>query len=210
MTQYNAKVSILPYTTHTQVNPTPFLQKINQYTNLTTEAEDAWVSLLKEKTYQKGDNFIRIGQVPKKLAFVVKGLFSQYYINERGDTGIKYFFPEGRIAGSVPATLTKSESLFTITALEETTVLEYDFSEFKRLVAAYPDIATFYIRYLEQHWVIDKEPYEMSLRSDSARVRYADFLRKYPELVKRLKKHHIASYLGITPTQLSRIFGYSK
>ncbi|WP_028786023.1 Crp/Fnr family transcriptional regulator [Terrimonas ferruginea] len=187
-----------------------FFKKIKTYTNLSAAAEEAWLQLLKEKTYPKGDNFIRIGQVPRRVAFVVKGLFSQYYVNDNGDTIIKYFFPEGRIAGSIPATLTQSVSMFEITALEETTVLEYDFSEFKILVATFNDIAAFYINYLEQHWVIDKEPYEISLRSDSAKVRYADFLRKYPDLVNRLKKHQIASYLGITPTQLSRIFGYGK
>lgn len=188
----------------------PFFEKINTYTQLSKEAEKAWHRLLIEKTYQKGDHFISIGQVPKKAAYVVKGLFAQYYINENGETVIKYFFPEGRIAGSIPATLTQSGSLFDITALEETTVLEYDFNAFKKLVAEFGDVAEFYIRYLERHWVIDKEPYEVSMRSDSAKVRYADFLRKYPELVKRLKKHQIAAYLGITPTQLSRIFGYSK
>lgn len=187
-----------------------FFEKIRTYTALSTEAESAWQSLLLEKTYRKGDNFISIGQTPKRVAFVIKGLFSQYYINDKGETIIKYFFPEGRIAGSIPAILTQSESLFDITALEETSVLEYDFNEFKKLASTFSDVAAFYIRYLEQHWVIDKEPYEVSLRSDSAKVRYADFLRKYPGLVNRLKKHHIASYLGITPTQLSRIFGYSK
>lgn len=189
---------------------TQFFNKIRTYTDLSKKAETAWENLLREKTYQKGDDFINLGQTPKKVAFVLKGLFSQNYINDNGETVIKYFFPEGRIAGSIPATLTQSESLFTITALEETTVLEYDFNEFKKLIAIHRDIAAFYIRYLEQHWVIDKEPYEVSLRSDSAKIRYADFLRKYPNLVKRLKKHHIAAYLGITPTQLSRVFGYYK
>lgn len=187
-----------------------FFNKIKTYTDLSKEAEAAWEKLLREKIYRKGDNFIRIGQTPKKVAFVVKGLFSQNFVNDNGESIIKYFFPEGRIAGSIPATLTKSESVFEIIALEETTVLEYDYGEFKELVSTFSDVAKFYIRYLEQHWVIDKEPYEISFRSDSAKVRYADFLRKYPDLVKRLKKHHIASYLGITPTQLSRIFGYSK
>lgn len=196
--------------TSTSTASESFFKKIRTYTDLSKEAEEAWQRLLAEKTYEKGENFVSIGQTPKRLAFVVKGLFSQYYINDAGETIIKYFFPEGRIAGSIPATLTQSESLFDITALEETTVLEYDFQAFKQLVAAYADVTQFYIRYLEQHWVIDKEPYEVSLRSDSAKLRYADFLRKYPELVKRLKKHQIAAYLGITPTQLSRIFGYSK
>lgn len=187
-----------------------FFKKIRTYVNLGEEAESDWTNLLKAKTYSKGDIFLRLGQVPRNVAFVVKGLFSQHYITEEGDTVIKYFFPEGRIAGSIPATLTKTPSLFTITALEDTNVLEYDFHEFKKLVAKHRDVADFYIRYMEQHWIIEKEPYEISLRYDEAKTRYDEFLDKYPELVRRLKKHHIAAYLGITPTQLSRIFFANK
>lgn len=189
-----------------RMNIGQFFQKIRTYTDLSSNAERAWQALLKEKKYPKGDNFINTGQIPQKVAFVAEGLFSQYYITDSGDTVIKYFFPENTIAGSIPATLTKSESHFTITALEDTSVLEYNFGEFKKLVSSYPDIAEFYIRYMERHWIIDKEPYEIALRHDSARTRYDEFLKKHPELVKRLKKHHIAAYLGITPTQLSRIF----
>jgi len=93
-----------------------FFQKIRTYGNLSSEAENDWANLLKTNSYHKGSDFLRIGQVPKKVAFVLKGLFAQYYIADNGDTVIKYFFPEGRIAGSIPATLTKTESLFTITA----------------------------------------------------------------------------------------------
>lgn len=187
-----------------------FFQKIRTYHNISEQAELVWKNLLQEKIYKKGDYFIAIGQIPRKVAFVTKGLFSQYYITDNGDTIIKYFFPEGRIAGSIPATLTQSESLFTIEAIEDSTVLEYDFREFKKLASACPDVAAFYIRYVEQHWIIDKEPLEIVLRTDTAAKRYDDFLKKYPTLVKRLKKHHIASYLGITPTQLSRILFINK
>src|ERR1044072_8010881 len=141
-----------------------FFQKIRSYTPLSSAAEQAWLALLKEKTYRRGENFISTGTVPRNVAFVTKGLFSQYYITDSGDEVIKYFFPEGAIAGSIPATLTKTESLFTITAIEDTTVFEYNFHEFKQLVATYRDVAEFYIRYMERHWVIDKEPYEISLR----------------------------------------------
>ena len=186
-----------------------FFQK-NQYTNLTSEAKQEWAGLLKKREYLKGEYFIAVGQIPKKVSFVDNGLFSQYFITDAGDTIIKYFFPEGRILGSIPATLTQTESSFAIAALEDSTVLEYDFREFKKLVLKYRDVAEFYINYLEQHWVIEKEPLEVAMKNDTAAKQYSDFLKRYPGLVKRLKKHHIASYLGITPTQLSRIFGYSK
>lgn len=183
-----------------------FFQKIKTNVELSPQAEAAWAALLHENTYSKGDSFVTEGQIPKKVAFIVKGLMYQYYVAENGDIVIKYFFPENRIAGSMTATLTQSPSNFTIKALEDTTVLEYNFMEFKKLVTIYPDIAAFYIRYMEQHWIIEKEPYEVSLRYESAKTNYDNFLRKYPGLMKRLKKHHIAAYLGITPTQLSRIF----
>lgn len=187
-----------------------FFQKIKTYADLSPQAEAAWAALLRENTYQKGDNFITEGQTPKKVAFIVNGLLYQYYTAENGDMVVKYFFPENRIAGSITATLTQSPSNFTIKALEDTAVLEYNFMEFKKLAAIYPQIAAFYIRYMEQHWIIEKEPYEVSLRYESAKTNYDNFLRKYPGLVKRLQKQHIAAYLGITPTQLSRIFFANK
>lgn len=192
------------------MNSEIFFQKVNEYTNLTSEAKQEWLGLLKKKKYLKGDYFISFGQIPKKVAFVENGLFSQCFITEAGNTTIKYFFAEGRILGSIPATLTKTESLFSIVALENSTVLEYDFHEFKKLVLKYRDVAEFYINYMERHWIIEKEPFEVAMKNETAAIQYSNFLKKYPDLVKRLKKHHIASYLGITPTQLSRIFAYHK
>jgi CRP-like cAMP-binding protein len=187
-----------------------FFKKIRGYHAISDEAESAWARLLQQKIYKKGENFISEGQKPRKIAFVCKGLFSQFYIADTGDTVIKYFFPEGRLAASVSAMLNNTSSIFTITAIENTAVLEYDFLEFKKLFIPYPDIASFYIKYIELHWIIEKEPLEISLRNDTAKIRYEEFLNKYPNLVKRLKKHHIASFLGITPTQLSRIFFANK
>jgi CRP-like cAMP-binding protein len=194
----------------TKMNTASFFAKMSTYHGISPEAEAAWGKLLHPQTYKKGENFISEGQRPRKIAFVVKGLFSQYYIADSGETIIKYFFPEGRLAASVSAMLESTPSIHTITALEDTRVLEYDFFAFKSLFAEHPDIASFYIRYIELHWIIEKEPLEISFRSDTAKTRYEEFLRKYPNLVKRLKKHHIASYLGITPTQLSRIFFANK
>src|SRR5258706_9623289 len=192
------------------MNTESFFRKIRTYHDISEEAELAWTKLLHQKSYKKGENFINEGQKPRKVAFVAKGLFSQYYTADNGDIIIKYFFPEERLAASVSAMLNNTPSIFTITAIENTTVEEYDFFEFKKLFTEHPDIASFYIKYIELHWIIEKEPLEISLRADTAKTRNDEFLRKYPKLVKRLKKHHIASFLGITPTQLSRIFFANK
>ena len=182
-----------------------FFEKIRTYADLSEEAEHAWAPLLRRRHYRKDESFIVAGDVPTTFAFVVEGLFSQHHVGPDGDMVIKYFFPEGRIAASVSATLLSQPSLFTITAIEDSTVMEYEFAAFRALVSSFPDVAAFYIRYLERHWIIEKEPVEIAFRHDTAMQRYRDFIRREPELHKRLKQHHVAAWLGITPESLSRL-----
>ena len=182
-----------------------FFQTVRTYASLSEVSKKNWRKLLREESYKRGAYFVESGQVPTEVGFVVEGLFHQRYDSESGHTAIKYFFPEGRFAASVGAMLTGTPSIFSVIALEDAKVLSYSFSEFKRLTEQHSDIASFYIRYMERHWVIEKEPLEVSFRCDTASKRYGNFLKTYPGLVKRLKKHQIASYLGITPTQLSRL-----
>lgn len=181
------------------------LQRFESYGPLSAESKLAIQQIITRKEYARNDFFIREGQHPKTIAFVYKGLFSQYFTAENGDIIIKRFFPEGYYCTSMSALLSGSPSNFTIKALEHTSVLEYDYQAFKRLTKTHPDIADAYIRYLEIHWVIEKEPQEIALRYETARSRYIAFLKQFPSLEARLKQHEIASYLGVTPTQLSRI-----
>ena len=187
------------------MNSEQFFEKVNAYTALSDSSRVRWQQLLRVESYSRGENFVELGQIPTKVGFVVSGLFSQEFVSESGDITIKYFFPEGRFAASVGAMLTRTPSPFSIVALENTKVLSYEFSAFKKLTEQCSDIASFYIRYMERHWIVEKEPLEISFRHDTALKRYHDFLKAYPGLTKRLKKHQIASYLGITPTQLSRL-----
>ena len=157
------------------------------------------------KAVQKGRVLHRVGTDSNRSGICTEGSFSQSHISESEKMTIKYFFPKERFAASVGAMLAGTPSAFAIVALEDTRVLSYKFSEFRKLTEQYNDIASFYIRYMERHWIVEKEPLEISFRHDTALKRYHDFLHAYPGLIKRLKKHQIASYLGITPTQLSRL-----
>lgn len=182
-----------------------FIAKIRTYADLSLEAEQAWKRLLRRREYRKDDTFIRAGDVPTNFAFVVEGLFVQHHDGPDGDMIVKYFFPENRIAASVSASLLGKPSLFTITAIEDSVVLEYEFAAFRRLAAEFPDIAAFYMAYMERHWIVEKEPGEIAFRHDDAMKRYRDFIEREPDLHRRLKQHHVAAWLGITPESLSRL-----
>jgi CRP-like cAMP-binding protein len=182
-----------------------FLQKMQQYGRLSDEGANALGAITRERVIQRHDYFLHEGGFPKTVAFVASGLFSQYYISADGEVVIKKFFCERNFMASLSALITGTPSIFTIKALEKSVIVEFGFAQFKELSKQYPDLSQLYINYLEQHWVVEKEPLEISYRHDDAATRYRNFLAAYPGLETRIKQHEVASYLGITPTQLSRI-----
>lgn len=188
-----------------RATPDQFFSKVSEYASLNEGAREAWGGLLVKRDYRKGELLVTQGQPTRNVFFVLHGLLLQYYVSEGGEVVVKRFFLEHGFAASTSALLTESESKFSIKALEAVTVWEYDFLKFKALVRDHPDIAAFYIRYMERHWVVEKEPLEISFRNDDARRRYARFLETYPGLEERIRQHEVAAFLGITPTQLSRI-----
>lgn len=184
---------------------TAFWNFIDRYIIISTESKAAWSALLKREKLAKGSYYLNDGVVPKKIAFIENGLLSYSYPSEKGEKVIKRFFTENSLVASTSALLKQEPSIFSIQALEDSELLSYSFNEFRELTKKYNDIAAFYIAYLERHWVIEKEFGEITLKSDTAKQRYLEFKESDPALIARLKLHEIASYLAITPTQLSRI-----
>lgn len=182
-----------------------FWNFIESYNTLSEPAKKAWSEILRHEKLEKGGCLLRAGVVPRDISFVEKGLLSYDYLNGKGEKITKKFFADGSLVASTSALLKKEPGIFSIQALEASVLVSYSFDAFRRLTEVHNDIAVFYTRYLERHWVIEKELNEISLKADTAKDRYLHFLAHNSELIPRLKLHQIASYLAITPTQLSRI-----
>lgn len=147
----------------------------------------------------------RQGEVPSSFGFVCHGLLRGFSSNESGHQYNKVFFKEGTFPGSMIALLTNTPSAIAIQALEPSSVMRIHFRAYRRLLEQRSDLKWFQILYLEQNWLLAKEPREVALVQKNATQRYLDFLRDHPDLEKRLPQYHLASHLGVTPTQLSRI-----
>lgn len=171
-------------------------------------SDDTWEALRAFCQYRRVDRqalICRVGEVPRSFAFVCKGLFRVFVLDEKGHEFNKNFFPEGRFPGSMTALLRQEPSLHSIEALESSVIIEINFQSFRELLYRSEDLKLFQIHYLEAHWLLDKDTREVRLVQQDASERYQAFQREYPELLERLPQYHIASHLGVTPTQLSRI-----
>jgi len=128
------------------------------------------------------------------------------YTNDmEGKSYNKNIFTAGDWVGSTVSSILQKPSIFTIKAITNCTVLCIPYQKFREIIFNIDDLKTLYIMYLEKNWVIDKEQREISIVMDAADIRYETFLKKYPDIEKYVSLKDIASHLGITPTQLSRI-----
>lgn len=182
------------------------LQRVlNSYHPLSTDSWDKFVGLCQPLSLQKHDYFVRAGDQPTAFAFVAEGLIRSYIIDSEGREYNKLFFEEGRFPGDMTALLTDTPARFNLQALEPTQLIRIDFRGFRELLIANDEVKLFHIAYLEKNWLLHKDAREVQLVQDDAEARYRRFLKEYPHLLNRIAQYHIASHIGVTPTQLSRI-----
>jgi len=178
---------------------------MNSYSPITT---DTWEKL---KTFSSFVNLpghsilYPADQLPTSFSFVHSGLFRVYITDEKGKEYNKNFFDEGTFPGSMSALLKSEASRFTIESLEASMIIMIDFKDYRNLLYAEDDLKLFQINYLEKNWLLAKDSREVALVQENASQRYQRFLSEHPTFNSRIPQYHIASHLGITPTQLSRI-----
>lgn len=140
-----------------------------------------------------------------EISFVYKGLFRTFSTNENGEEYTKNFFWETRFYGPMVALLTKSEITSAVQAIENSIVVDINHTKYRELLEKYDDLKMYHILYLEKHWILQKDHNTYALVLEDGKVRYQRFLNEFEHILSRLSGYHIASYLGISPTHLSRI-----
>ncbi len=182
------------------------LKKVmDSYSPLGEETWAAIVAISKYRELKKHQVLYALGETPSSFAFVHSGLFRTFITDEKGNEYNKNFFYERTFPGSMTALLRQQPSEFAIVALEPAQIIEIDFPVYRALLHQREDLKLFQIYYLEKNWLLAKDAREIAIVQENATQRYLKFIADYSFLVERLPQHHIASHLGITPTQLSRI-----
>lgn len=182
-----------------------FKTTIDSYYPVSPESFALLAEIIQFQELKKEDVLLPIGQVAKNVHFLCKGAMIAYFSDEEGSTYNKNIFLENQFAGSTVSALLGVPSQFTLQAIEDCTIITIHYKKYKELIYKHDDLKNFYIAYLERNWIIEKEQREISIVMENATVRYLKLLEAYPKIDQRIPLQHIASHLGITPTQLSRI-----
>ncbi|KFF18780.1 Crp/Fnr family transcriptional regulator [Flavobacterium hydatis] len=156
------------------------------------------------KVIQKGEYFINEGEIPRKFAIVIKGLFRYVYIHENGNEFTKGIIDENNFLSSYSAMIYNTPSYFFIEALEDAEIFEIDYECWLKVKESNPFWNGFLLTIIEKAFSV-KEKRERELLLLDAEKRYEIFVTEFPNLESRVSQQIIASYLGIQPESLSRI-----
>jgi CRP-like cAMP-binding protein len=164
----------------------------------------AFSSLFKEKNIRKGEYFSEAGRVASELGLLVKGISRSCYRNNEGLECNKYFFMTAQWTGAFGSLFSGQPSQTSIQALTDCTLLVADFATIRNLYEMHPPIERLCRLMAEQLYAV-KEKKEIEMVFVRPEERYFLFLKEFPELETLIPQYQIATYLNITPQQLSRI-----
>lgn len=160
--------------------------------------------LFRERTLEKGEYFIREGQHAREIGFLAEGVIRAFYRNAQGQEYNKHFFTPPCFIGGYASIITGQPNLIQQEALTDARLLVAPAEDFRRLPDSCGDLERA-ARILAERFFVAKEQREIEIVQLDAEARYRLFRERFPALETSIPQYHIASYLGITPTQLSRI-----
>lgn len=172
--------------------------------SISTKSWDKLSTLFESRVLEKGDYFVREGQIAKELAFLETGIIRVFYRNEKGAEYNKQLLVNPCLIGGYASLITNSQAQINQQALTHCTIHVAQYSEIQACYSTFPEIERM-ARILAENLFVDKEQREIEIATLDAEKRYQIFKQKFPNIEQQIPQYHIASYLGITPTQLSRI-----
>ncbi len=165
---------------------------------------DEILSIFSEKRFKKGGLFKERGTIIKELGFLAEGSFRSYFINERGDEITDEVLQKNNFLSDIISVRTGESSPVIIEFLENSIVLAAPMDQIWELL---DNNITFNI--LVREYIGDRsmellKRYLMFLNG-TAKERYQYLLATNPSILEKFPLKYVASMIGVTPTQLSRI-----
>lgn len=155
-------------------------------------------------TFRKGSPILEIGSTADGYLVLESGLIRSYVINYKGTDITTNFFTKNAIVIEVASLFQRIPSQENIEALTDCVCWKIDFQVFQGLFHSMEGF-----REWGRGWMANSlfefKQRSVSMVTDSATERYHKLMDSKPEVLQNSPLKHIASYLGVTDTSLSRI-----
>ncbi|MEO0726459.1 MAG: Crp/Fnr family transcriptional regulator [Bacteroidota bacterium] len=180
-----------------------FNNYLKQFPHYTSEVFETVLPYLSIIEIEAGEYFLSHGKICRHIAFIEKGLFRLFYLND-GKEVTNCFCKEQTITTAYSSLITQQESGIAIQAIEDSKLIVLSNDSLQKLYRE--DLFWQQLgRIAAENEFITTECHNRFLRDLSAQDRYRQMLEDDGELLQRIPLKYLASYLQIAPETLSRI-----
>ena len=154
------------------------------------------------KVVKKNDYLLKEGDTCKDLVFVQKGCLRLYYIREDIEISVWFAFPQSS-AIEIYSFISGKPSNYFLQAVEDSEVMFLPKAALNKLYQSQPKMQEMMRNFWEEV-ILTLVNRFTALQKDSAEKRWLDLLNT-PAYLERIPQKYLASFIGVTPTSLSRI-----
>lgn len=181
-----------------------FLTQIFKTSSIAKEELKSILPKYKKVSFQKNDYLLKEGQIEKKYWFIESGFIRSYIIDIDGNDITFNLYASTDVVIDYPSLFFFTPTKENIQALTDCICWEIGYDDFQVLFNTILNFREQQRGLLVGSYFALKE-HSISLIADEAKERYLKLLKNKPIIIQNISLKHIATYLGITDTSLSRI-----
>jgi CRP-like cAMP-binding protein len=168
------------------------------------ETANEIASRFEEKNISKGGFFLEEHKISNEYFFLENGFMRAFAFDTQGNDVTTGFYSSNQVAFEVSSFFTRIKSKENIQALQDCDGWFINYEQLNDLFHTLPEFREFGRSILVKGFAALKVRM-LSMITETAEQRYEALLKTNPEIFQQAALKHIASYLGITDTSLSRI-----
>ena len=181
-----------------------FREYINNYVKLDDDTFKELKGIFKEKDLDKKEIFSKEGEYAKHFGFLAKGIVRSFIRTDDGKEYTKQFFIGPTMIEAYGSILTRQPNRIVQEAQTKCNLWKADYSKIEMLYEKHHKIERIG-RKIAEFYYLEKERSIIEFAAFDATKRYLLLKDRFLNTETKIPQYHIASYLGITATQLSRI-----
>ena len=178
-----------------------FIKSKTEIDEINLEKICSYFTLVKTK---RNDILLDYDQVCNHYYFINKGAIRLFTIAKDGTENSRYFAFEGNFATALPSFIDQKPAEEYLQTIEKSELLSISRADFYFLVNTVPQFTKIYTEILELGFIMaQKRIYGFQGFDALNKVKW--IIKYQPQLLLKVSNKMVASYLGISPSTLSRI-----
>lgn len=186
----------------------PVLEKFNNYLTTETSLEKAAIADIGRhfswRAAKHNEILVDYEEVCRHYYFINSGAMRVFTLNSEGLETSRFFAFENKLCTALPSFIDQKQACEYLQCIEKSELLVCSRTDFYRLIHRYPELDRLYREILELRFIASqKRIYGFQGFNALEKVQWV--IKNQPYLLLRVSNKMVASYLGISPSTLSRI-----